>query len=147
MDQPKATSGARAAPERDTAYPETVHAAPAASPMSAQGTGMLAMLAGLWLAISPWVLILPTVAAHNLIVGLAVVAFGLLALGGSRGFTPLQGASLLTGVWVLISPWILGLSVPMPTGAYWNNIITGAVIIAMSVLSGGVSAFSAMRNR
>lgn len=146
MTEQQRTGSTRSAAERNTAYPETAATgAPAGSPATAQGTAMLAMLAGLWVAISPWVLIMPALVAHNLIVGLAVVAFCLLALAGSRGFTSLQGASLLTGVWVLISPWLLGLTAEVSTQGYWSNIIAGAVIIALSVLSGGVAGVSALR--
>lgn len=148
MAEEKTTQTARVTPERNTAYPETAHAQPmaaAASPVTAQGATVLTMLAGLWVAISPWVLTVPAVAAHNLIVGLAVAAFGLLALSGSRGFASLQSASLLTGVWVIISPWLLDLTILAPPVLYWSNIIAGAVIVAFAVLGGGISSISAMR--
>lgn len=146
MQEQKARFATRTGQERNTAYPDTAHAAaPAASPVTAQGAALLAMLAGLWVAISPWVLTMPTLAVHNVVVGLAVVAFGLLALGGNRGFTSLQGASLITGIWVLISPWLIGLSTTVPAEGYWSNIIAGAVIIVLSVLGGGVVGVSALR--
>lgn len=150
MDQQRATETARAAPEKNTAYPGTTHAMPAAapsSPVSAQGATVLSMLAGLWVAISPWVLGLQTAMAHNVIVGLAIAAFGLWALSGSRGFASLQSASLVAGVWVLISPWLLDLTTNVTAGLYWSNIISGAVIIVLSVLGGGITSVSAMRQR
>lgn len=142
MAQHNTTQETRAAQERNSAYPDT---APAAGPMAAQGTAMLSMLAGLWVAISPYVLTAPAVAVHNVVVGLAVVAFGLLALAGGRGFASLQGASLLTGVWVLISPWLIGIGSVVSAQAYWSNVIAGVVIVVLSVLSGGVAGVSALR--
>lgn len=151
MDQQRATDTGSVAPERTTAYPGTTHAAvPTAapsSPVSAQGATVLSMLAGLWVALSPWVLGSQTVAAHNLIVGLSIAAFGLLALSGSRGFASLQSASLLAGVWVLISPWILGITVNVGGVMFWSNLITGAAIVLLSILGGGISSISAMRSR
>lgn len=77
----------------------------------AQTTAVLGVVAGLWVAISPWFLVLQhggnNAAMSNLIVGLAVVALGLFALSGSRGFLGLQVGSVLAGVWLIISPFIL----------------------------------------
>lgn len=150
MAEQRSTETGRVTPERNTAYPETAHAQPtaaAASPVTAQGATVLTMLAGLWVAISPWVLTVPDAAVHNLVVGLAVAAFGLLALSGSRGFASLQSASLLTGVWVIVSPWLLDMTILAPQALYWSNIIAGGVIVALSVLGGGISSVSAMRRR
>src|SRR5260370_14305425 len=66
--------------------------APASSrSMLAQVTGTVGILAGLWVAISPWFLVLQhggnNAAASNLILGLAVVALGLFALSRSPGFS------------------------------------------------------------
>ena len=59
------------------------------------------MLAGLWVAISPWFLVLQSprggnTTAGNLIIGLAVAGLCLLTITGARGAERLQGASLLS---------------------------------------------------
>src|SRR5438046_10442962 len=85
--------------------------------ISAQVTAMLAMVAGLWVAISPWFLVLQGPAGRNaivndLIVGLAVAALGLFAIAGARGFMGLEMGSLLLGIWLIISPFILSRNSP-----------------------------------
>src|SRR5260370_39613022 len=64
--------------------------------MLAQITGTLGILAGLWVAISPWFLVLQhggdNPAPTNLIVGLAGVGLGPFAGSGRRGFPgPAEG--------------------------------------------------------
>src|SRR5262249_22519259 len=75
--------------------------------MLAQVTGTLGILAGLWVAISPQFLVLQhggnNAAASNLIVGLAVVALGLFAVSGSRGFSGLGVGTRVAGSG--LAPW------------------------------------------
>ena len=95
-------------------------------------------LAGLWVAISPWFLTLQAGVARNattsdLITGLAVAVLRLLALTAARGTAGLQAASLLAGVWLIISPFILDAKVAITASMYWSNIWAGAVVIAASL--------------
>src|SRR5260370_2625317 len=66
--------------------------------MLAQVTGTLGILAGLWVAISPWFLVLQhggnNAAASNLIAGLAVVPLGLFPVSGTPGFPGPPGGPL-----------------------------------------------------
>jgi SPW repeat len=103
----------------------------------AQVTATLGTLTGLWVAISPWFLVLQhggnNAAASNLIVGLAVVALGLFALSGSRGFLGLQVGSLLAGVWLIISPFILDAKYTIATPMYWSNDVAGALVVVIGL--------------
>jgi hypothetical protein len=102
-----------------------------------QSTVALGMLAGLWVAISPWFLVLQRAGNNatvtNLIVGVAVVALGLFALSGSRGFLGLEVGSLLAGVWLIISPFVLDAKFAIATPMYWSNIFAGAVVVLIGL--------------
>lgn len=123
----------------------TVSRSPAGT--AAQLAAMTVMLAGLWVAISPWFLTLQAApggnaAAGNLIIGLAVAIAGLLALTGARTLAGLQAAAMLAGVWLIISPFILDAKVPVTASMYWSNIWAGAVVILA-----GLAAAAAGRAR
>jgi SPW repeat len=102
-----------------------------------QATVALGMLTGLWVAISPWFLVLQrggnNATVTNLIVGLAVVALGLYALSGSRGFLGLEVGSLLAGAWLIISPFILDAKFAIATPMYWSNIFAGALVVLIGL--------------
>jgi hypothetical protein len=101
-------------------------------------------LGGLWVAISPWFLALQTppggnARANDLIVGLVISAIGLLAISRLRGLAALSAASLVAGIWLIISPFILTARFPVTASMYWSNIWAGAVIIvaSLAVLAAG----------
>ena len=105
--------------------------------MLAQVTGTLGILAGLWVAISPQFLVLQhggnNAAASNLIVGLAVVALGLFAVSGSRGFSGLEVGSLLAGFWLILSPFVLNEKFGIATPMFWSNVFAGGLIAAVGL--------------
>jgi hypothetical protein len=111
-----------------------------------QATAALGMLTGLWVAISPWFLVLQrtgnNAAVTNLIVGLAVVALGLFALSGSRGFLGLEVGSVLAGVWLIISPFVLDAKYAIATPMYWSNVFAGALVVLI-----GLAALAEARRR
>jgi hypothetical protein len=90
----------------------------------------LVVLAGLYCAISPWVVHFsgarPDLLINNLILGLAVAAIG---IGMSMVPERMRGMSLAAagiGVWLIISPWVV---TRFPDdGMIWNNVVIGAVI-------------------
>src|SRR5258708_39414886 len=98
-----------AATRQVTAVISDDYLAPASShSMVAQTTVILGSLTGLWVAVSPWFLVLqhggdnPT-GAH-LIVGLAVGPLGPVPLSRRRGLLGLEGGSPLPAVWLVGSP-------------------------------------------
>ncbi|WP_217169324.1 SPW repeat protein [Streptomyces sp. AC512_CC834] len=104
-------------------------------------------LLGLYCAVSPWILHFttsqPSLVAHNLIVGIAI---GLLALGFTRAPERMYGLSwamCAIGVWMIISPWIVGSS--PDAGVIWNNIIIGALALVLGMVCAGTAARSAPR--
>ncbi|MEU6805449.1 SPW repeat protein [Streptomyces neyagawaensis] len=98
-------------------------------------------LLGLYCAVSPWILHYttsqPSLAPHNLIVGIAI---GLLALGFTAAPDRMYGLSwamCALGVWMIIAPWIVGDS--PDAGVVVNNIIIGALALVLGLLCAGAS--------
>ncbi len=136
MTEPVTSNGA--AIRQVTAVLSDDYLAPASShSVLAQTTGVVGMLTGLWVAISPWFLVLQhggnNATATNLIVGLAVVALGLFAVSGSRGFLGLEVGTLFAGLWLIISPFVLDEKYAIATSMYWSNIFAGALIAVIGL--------------
>jgi hypothetical protein len=105
-------------------------------------TDDLLMLAGLWLAISPWVVhfhnSVPNVVPSNLIVGLAVAAMALGQAMLPRTMVRLSLASFVAGVWVIVSPWVIQQS-SVSLGLLLTNVITGGVIALLGLAGAGLT--------
>ncbi|GAB2970212.1 SPW repeat protein [Streptomyces pseudoechinosporeus] len=104
-------------------------------------------LLGLYCATSPWILHFttsqPFLVTHNLIMGIAI---GLLALGFTRAPERMYGLSwamCAIGVWMIISPWIVGES--PDAGVIVNNIIIGGLAVVLGAVCAAVSAKSTKR--
>ncbi|ASU80999.1 hypothetical protein CDG81_09505 [Actinopolyspora erythraea] len=105
------------------------------------------LLAGVYLAISPWVIQFSAtsfdVAIGNLVVGLTVAV---LALGFASAYSRTHTVSWvvpLLGAWAVIAPFvILGSGVGL--GMLLSNVITGGVILLLGV---GLSTLVLMRSR
>jgi len=131
-----------AATRQVTAVISDDYLAPASShSMVAQTTVILGSLTGLWVAVSPWFLVLQhggnNATVANLIVGLAVVALGLFAVSGSRGFSGLEVGSLLAGFWLILSPFVLNEKYAIATPMFWSNVLAGALIAAVGLAALG----------
>lgn len=115
-----------------------------------QLAAMVGMLTGLWVAISPWFLALQAPpagnsTASNLIIGLAIAGLGLLTITGARSAEGLQAASLLAGIWLIISPFILDAKVSITAAMYWSNIWSGAIVIVAALATFTLSRQGAAR--
>lgn len=101
-----------------------------AESMSAHFTFGLALLTGLYVAASPWIVgfsATRSLATSDLIAGIAVafLAYGFATtLDRAHGMTwtlPVLGA------WVIVSTWILP-DVTLTTGMAWSNVVAGALL-------------------
>jgi hypothetical protein len=99
------------------------------------------LLAGLYLAISPWVVgfrfAAPDLAVNNLICGIAVA---LLGLGYATVYGRTHGLSWVTpviGAWVIVSPWVIR-GAAVDAGMVLNNVITGAIITLLGLVTLGL---------
>jgi SPW repeat len=99
------------------------------------------LLAGVYLAISPWVVgfrpIAPDLTTNNLICGIAVA---LLGLGYATVYGRTHGLSWVTpviGAWVIVSPWVIR-GTNVDAGMILNNVITGAIITLLGLATLGM---------
>ena len=103
---------------------------------AAQAAGALGILTGLWVALSPFFLVLQHGGSNatiaDLIAGLAVAGAGVVAVASARGFGSLQFGSLLLGVWVIISSFILDAKFTIATPMFWSNTFAGAVLVVLA---------------
>ncbi|MEV5343180.1 SPW repeat protein [Streptomyces sp. NPDC052676] len=104
-------------------------------------------LLGLYCAVSPWIVHYttsqPNLVPHNLIIGIAIC---LLALGFTRAPERMYGLSwacCALGVWMIVSPWVVGDG--PDAGVIWNNIIIGALAVALGAVCAATAAKSAPR--
>ncbi|MEU3826638.1 hypothetical protein GT045_27675 [Streptomyces sp. SID486] len=106
-------------------------------------------LLGLYCAASPWILHYtanqPSLMTHNLIVGIAI---SLLALGFTRAPERMYGLSwamCAMGIWMIIAPWIVGRA--PDAGVIVNNVVIGALALALGLVCAGTAAKSVPRPR
>ena len=90
------------------------------------------LIFGLWMIVAPWALKFeaetnPT--WNAVIVGVFIAAVALFAL--FRVMAWQEWANIALGVWLVISPWIVGFSGLM--AAMWNAVILGAVIAVLAL--------------
>lgn len=115
------------------------HEQAAARPAAQLADGLL-LLAGLFLAISPWVMGfsgLAPLTANNLITGIAVAV---LALGFSSVFGRMYGIAWVVpiiGIWTIIAPWVIRGDMTN-TWTLWTNIVVGAVILVLGLAAAGL---------
>jgi hypothetical protein len=106
------------------------------------------LLAGLWLAVSPWVvgfdLTAPGVRVSNLIMGVAVAVTALGLTLMPQRMVRLSWATAVIGAWVVVSQWIIQQS-PSTTPIMINNVLTGAVIMVLGTAA--VSILTSARSR
>ncbi len=101
-----------------------------AESMSAHVTFGLALLTGLYVAASPWIVgfnAMASLATSDLIVGIAV-AF--LAYGFATTLDRAHGMTWtlpVLGLWVIVSTWILP-GVTLSAGMIWSNVVAGALL-------------------
>ena len=116
--------------------------------MAAQGAASLGILTGLWVALSPLFITLQHGGSNaniaDLIAGLAVAAFGAVAVASRRGFGGLEFGSLVLGVWVIISSFILDAKFTIAAPMFWSNTIAGVVLVLLG-LAGLATASRATR--
>ncbi|OEU94810.1 SPW repeat protein [Streptomyces oceani] len=114
----------------------------AAAAPSAQVLEGLTFLAGIYIAISPWVVgfndVSTPLAVSNLVVGLAfaVLAFGLSSAYGRTH--PLAWTAPLLGAWVIISQWVIA-GAPTSTSVVLTNVIAGGVAALCGLAMMGLS--------
>ncbi|MGW5118300.1 SPW repeat protein [Streptomyces noursei] len=97
----------------------------------------LVLLAGMYTAISPWVvhfrLASPELAVNNLIIGLVLTVIGLGLTRSPERMYRLSWTCAVIGVWMIISPWVVTAGHRATAGLIWNNVLIGAVTLALGL--------------
>lgn len=105
--------------------------------MSVQSSGTLKagtvinLLAGIWLIITPFALGGSSGAVWDgVIFGILILlcAIGRMVSPLSRGFSV---ANVIWGIWMLISPWVLGFA---GTGIRWSYTVTGIIVAIVATI-------------
>lgn len=108
----------------------------------AQSADGLTFLAGLYLAMSPWVVGFTdhsAMTASNLITGIAIAVC---ALGFVAAYSHMHGIAwvpVILGAWAIVSPWLVSGSTP-DADVITSNIITGAlcIVFTLALMSTGM---------
>ncbi|MFB7221733.1 SPW repeat protein [Streptomyces sp. NPDC056227] len=99
-------------------------------------------LVGLYCAVSPWVLHFsasqPTLVQHNLIMGIAIAVLGLGFTAMPERMYGLSWAICAMGIWMIVSPWVVGSSPDM--GVILNNVIIGGLTLLLGLVCAGAAA-------
>ncbi len=115
---------------------------------AAQGIEALAVLAGLFLAISPWVvgfagfLGFGPLVVNNLILGLA---FALLMGGYGSAYERTHArawAATLIGAWCMVAPWLISGNVDVRR-TITTNLITGGVMLLLGLAAISMASMTA----
>ncbi|WP_236243467.1 SPW repeat protein [Streptomyces sp. CC228A] len=114
----------------------------AARGTAAAAEGLL-MLAGVYAAVSPWVVHFSgteaSLAVNNLIAGIAVALLGLcLALAPER-MARVAWAAVPLGIWLIIAPWVATVDHGAGAGVIWNNVATGAAVCVFGMAAAGAT--------
>jgi hypothetical protein len=95
----------------------------------------VSLVLGVLLFISPWVFAFAqgSSALDAWIVGVIGVILALVALGALAAATTVEVISVILGVWLFISPWVLGFSTL--SGAAWTAWIIGILFVIVNGLT------------
>ncbi|GIF12866.1 SPW repeat protein [Actinoplanes teichomyceticus] len=104
-------------------------------------TDGMTLLAGLWLAISPWVvgfdLTAPAVRVNNLVLGIAVAVIAVALTAAPQRMVRLSWATAALGAWVVVSQWIIQQS-SSSAPIMINNVVSGALIMVLGVAAASI---------
>jgi hypothetical protein len=92
------------------------------------------LVLGIWLFASPWILKFAgagAVATSAWVFGILIAVLALMAIFAYQQWEEWLNATI--GVWVFISPWVLGASTNAKV--LWNALIVGAVLVILALWS------------
>lgn len=93
-------------------------------------------LLGLYFAVSPWVLhftgVQSSLTTHNLIIGIAIALLAVGFTAAPARMYGMSGAMCALGVWMIISPWVVGRN--PDAGVIASNVVTGFLTLVMGMV-------------
>ncbi len=93
----------------------------------------IALLAGIWLFVSPWVYGAASMASawNSWIFGVIIAILAAIRLGRPMGTAGISWVHSLIGIWVFVSPWVYGYASDM--GRFINSLCVGAVLFVAAI--------------
>lgn len=95
----------------------------------------LAVLGGLWIAISPWVMNFattsPRLGINNLVIGLAAAFIAMGMMTALRGITGSGLANVILGAWVIATAFVL-VAPPASIAFKISQVVGGAVVLVFA---------------
>jgi hypothetical protein len=106
----------------------------------AKAASTIALLAGAWLFVSPWIYdaYANATAWNSWIVGGMILVFGLIRVG-RPGLGVISWLNVALGIWVFFSPWIYSYA-STNTGRFINSLCVGGIVFVFSIVSARASA-------
>ncbi len=100
--------------------------------------GIINVILGIWLIISPWIFRYVSTRAYwnGVILGIAIGIIALIRVITPYQTGPLSWLNVILGIWLIISPFVLRLE---STAAHWNTIIVGIIVVLVALWSASVS--------
>jgi hypothetical protein len=100
----------------------------------ALGASLLALFAGLWLFVSPWVYGAPgnSAAWNSWIVGALIFLFALIRRSQPAA-TKLSWLNSMLGIWVFVSPWVFGYT--GTAGRFINSMCVGFIVFCAAIVA------------
>lgn len=101
---------------------------------TAQATDGLTVLAGLFVALSPWIVGFAesALAINNLVIGLGIAGLGAGFAAAFDRTHRLTWVCPLLGLWTIVSVWTVS-GADATTGAVLSNVIGGAAVVLLGV--------------
>jgi hypothetical protein len=96
--------------------------------------GILSIIAGIWILISPWVrgYAVDTGGMWNsVIVGIVIAVLALIRASGAYTLAWLSWINAILGLWLIISPWVYDYD--NNTEGNWNSIILSIIVCILAV--------------
>ncbi|MGG7569279.1 SPW repeat protein [Streptomyces sirii] len=110
--------------------------ATASSPAFVDG---VMLVAGIYAAISPWVIHFartnPYLTANNLIMGLSVTLLALATPFAPQRMRRFAWTLMVLGVWLILSPTVVTASHNVSPGIVWSNTCTGYTVCLLGLIS------------
>lgn len=99
-----------------------------------RGGSILALLAGIWLFVSPWVYGAYTApsAWNSWIVGALIVLFAAIRVSQPRS-AGVSWLNVILGAWTFVSPWVYGYTAN--TGRFINSLCVGVIVFIVAIVS------------
>jgi len=118
----------------------------AAESMGAYAAFGMTLLAGLYVAASPWIVGFELVRRLTWSDVFAGIAVAVLAYGLATALDRVHGLSWtvpVLGGWIIISPWVLSGFTPVTPGMAWSQVVGGAIVTCLGL----AATYYGMRTR